>query len=342
MAMLRQGWALPTASWRRRTSLLLAVHVMLPVFFWEHATVEAVLTQQKTTLRNGKRVDEEVSSFLAKDGAQARAAQSGLKSALTLPPDFWMWKTTPAPPTPPGPNPQLLWVAQTPPPLPTTGPAPEACYGCDCIYIDPTGTTAGGTFQDKYTCFGGGATTRVPEFKWAGAPVNSGQGHPLYAADGTSCLKSQSWAIHVEDIDYPYGVGNDGNKCFTLFWAVNIPGDWTSINEQLAFKTYKDLPLVTIGKNDGGTTGMMAPCPEYGVHRYRITLWAMRDYLGTELDPVDPNQPWSQILPVVEKHELAHSTFYANLKAKGYKPGRKTNFLQEASRWFQQHNPFQL
>jgi len=256
-------------------------------------------------------------------------------SQLTLPPDFWMWKTTPAPPTPPGPNPQLLWVAQTAPPLPTTGPLPEACYGCDCIYIDPTGTVAGGTFKNEFTCIGGAATVHVPNFKWAGAPVNSGVGHPLYQADGTQCLKSQSWAIHIEDLDYPYGVGQTKNHCHTHFWAVNIPGDWTEINEQLAHKTYKDLPLVTIGKNDGGTIGMEPPCPEYGVHRYRITLWALRSYLGTELDPVDPNQPFSQVLPVLQSQELAHSTFYANVKAEGYKP--KTGFLQEASAWFQRH-----
>merc|ERR1719316_902204 len=45
----------------------------------------------------------------------------------TIPPEFFMWKTTPAPPTPPGPNPQLLWVEQTIPPeffMWKTTPAP--------------------------------------------------------------------------------------------------------------------------------------------------------------------------------------------------------------------------
>lgn len=252
----------------------------------------------------------------------------------TLPPEFYMWKTTPAPPTPPGPNPQLLWVEQTNPPAPTTAPTYDQCYGCDCIVSFPGDLLDGGNVADKYTCIGGAPTVHVPTMKWAGNPVNIGQGQPVTQRDGTTCTKSQSFAIIVEDLDYPYGVGETGNHVRNLFWAVNIPGDWQEFNDELANKKYLELPIVVIGRNDGGTLGWETPCPTKGLHRYRFTLWALKSYLGSEMDPVDPNSDYrAVILPQLEQNELARTQFFGNVKAPG---GHPSSFLQQARAWFEQ------
>lgn len=275
-------------------------------------------------------------AFLALTAASADAAHESSDAAFlnavfaqTLPPSFWMYKTTPPPPIPPGPNPQVLWVEQTVPPLPTTPPAYEQCYGCDCLVAFPGELLSGGDLSERYTCFSHGGRVVVPEFKWAGAPVNSGQGHPLNAADGTDCTKSRSFAITMEDMDYPYGVGESANTVRVQFWAVNIPGDWTEFNEHLAHQTYQGDPIVVIGNNDGGVRGLEMPCPEKGVHRYRITLWAVNGYLGSETEPVNPNSRFTQdILPELTSRELSRSTFYGNVKAHGYSPKL---FLQQAT-----------
>lgn len=255
----------------------------------------------------------------------------------TIPPEFFMWKTTPAPPTPPGPNPQLLWVEQTAPPAPTTAPSWDQCYGCDCVVAFPGDLLDGGNIANKFTCIGGAPTQSVPSFKWAGVPQNSGVGHPLTQKDGSSCIKSMSYAVVMEDLDYPNGVGESTNHVRTLFWSLNIPGDWTEINEQLAHMKYRDRPLVVIGRNDGGTIGMETPCPKKGLHRYRITLWTLKAMLGTEMDPINPDTDYqSTILPMLEANELARTMFYGNVKAPGWS---KESFLQRVEHgfedWFQ-------
>ena len=112
----------------------------------------------------------------------------------------------------PGPNPQLVWVEQTAPPLPTTAPPLEACYGCDCLFADSGDLITGGSLSNQYTCIGGKSTAQTPKIKWAGVPKNSGVGHPILQASGTQCIKSQSFAVVVEDLDYPYGVGQKGHR----------------------------------------------------------------------------------------------------------------------------------
>jgi len=255
------------------------------------------------------------------------------ESMGTVPPEFFMWKTTPPPPTPPGPNPQLIWVEQTAPPAPTTAPGWDQCYGCDCVVAFPGDFLDGGNIANKYTCIGGTPTMHVPGFKWAGTPQNSGVGHPLTQKDGSSCQRSKSFAVVMEDLDYPNGVGETTNHVRTLFWAVNIPGDWTEINDVLANKKYKERPLVVVGRNDGGTIGMEAPCPTKGLHRYRTTLWTLSNILGTEMDPVDPDVDYqSVILPQLEENELARTMFYGNVKAPGW---GQQSFLQRAENWFE-------
>jgi len=238
--------------------------------------------------------------------------------AATLPPEFWMWKTTPAPVPPPGPYAQVVWVAATAPPLPTLPPTYEQCFGCDCLFPFADNMIKGGNVANDYTCIGGAAKASVPEMSWSGMPVNSGVGHPILRQDGQStCPKSLSLAIVVEDLDFPNGIGEKNNHVHTHFWAVNIPGTWDKFNEQLAYQTYKDLPLVLMGKNDAGTIGMDPICPKKGLHRYRFTLWALRDYISSGDEPLDANTPYDQILPKLEQLELAKATMYGNVKAPG-------------------------
>lgn len=237
----------------------------------------------------------------------------GAMATLTasLPPNSWMWKTTPAPP--PGPYPQVVWVEHTAPPVPTTPPAREACYGCDCLFLFADDLIKGGSIASDFTC---GSKHIAPTLNWSGTPKNSGVGHPLLQPDGTECPRCQSFALVVEDMDYPHGVGQGINSVKTHFWAVNIPGDWSNFNDEMASKTYKDLPMAVVGKNDFDDIGLTPMCPSQGVHRYRTTLWALRGYLGSEQDPISPDTPYSQILPQLEQLELARSSFYGNVKGK--------------------------
>lgn len=251
--------------------------------------------------------------------------------AGTVDPSFWMWKTTPAPPPIPGPNPQLMWVAHTGAPDPTSPPAYENCYGCDCILVYDLDVVQGGSIPDKYTCFGGPPSVHVPALKWAGVPENSGKGHPVLAADGTECLKSKSFALTMQDLDFPYGTGQHQNRVKNMLWVANIPGDWTELDETMAHQTYKEKPLVVVGKNEEGGYGMEAPCPQYGVHRYAFTFWVLKDYLGTENNPLDPNTAFDDIVGLLEEKELARFVFYGTVHAQGYKP---KSFLQQIKEWF--------
>jgi phosphatidylethanolamine-binding protein (PEBP) family uncharacterized protein len=247
-------------------------------------------------------------------------AQATSLRGKQLPPDFWMWKTTPAPPMVPGPNAQLVWVEQTMAPLPTTAPPLEACYGCDCLWADAGDMITGGSLSDKYTCVGGPSSARFPSFQWAGMPKNTGVGHPILQSNGKQCIKSQSYAVVVEDMDYPNGVGQKGNRLFTHFWAINIPGDATGLNDGLVDMAINGEKVVTVGMNDAGTIGWAPPCPEYGVHRIRTTVWAMSTILGSETDPVDPEQGWPGVRAKLEVLELARTSFYTTVKAPPWTP----------------------
>lgn len=147
--------------------------------------------------------------------------------------------------------------------------------------------------------------------------MNSGVGHPLTRNDGSAaCAKSLSFAIVVEDMDYPNGVGEGNNRMHTQFWAVNIPGDWKDFNEsKVSGLQYKGQDVVHLGKNDAGGYGMEPICPKKGIHRYRTTLWSLRDYVSSGDEPLDKDTPFSAVLPKLTKLELQRATFYANVKA---------------------------
>ena len=81
---------------------------------------------------------------------------------------------------------------------------------------------------NSFTCIGGQAEFKVPSLSWEGAQL-------VEQSDGTKASKSQSFAVVVEDLDYPYGIGQSDNQVFTHFVAFNVPGNWTSLNDDNAF-----------------------------------------------------------------------------------------------------------
>lgn len=70
-----------------------------------------------------------------------------------------------------------------------------------------------------------------------------------------------------------------------------------------------------MGKNDAGGVGMEPICPRKGLHRYRITLWSLRDYVSNGDKPLDSDTSYHDILPVLTKLELQRATFYGSVSA---------------------------
>lgn len=236
---------------------------------------------------------------------------------------------TPEPPTlGPGPYPQLMWVQQfPPPPLLTTPPPPEQCYGCQCLFVNTEKFIDGGNIANEYTCVGGKATHKVPSISWTGAP---GQGK--LGKDGKACPVCNRYALTVEDLDYPDGVGETSNNVRIIFWAANIPSDWTEINDENAFKKDETgRPIVVVGTNPTGVQGFEVPCPSKGTHRYRTTLWAMDRPVGDNLDPLTSIQDAGKVLGRIKERELARAAFFANVKSEGYHQntvaGKKLRYL---------------
>jgi len=234
------------------------------------------------------------------------------------PPQMWVRMTTTPPPMPKGPNPLVIWVEAGTSPLPTTPPLYEQCYGCNCLVAFPGALAPGGSFADKYTCHGGPATARVPEFRWA-----TENGKTL--SKDKACPSCQTYAVTVVDLDYPNGQGEANNDVQSMFWAVNIPGDWTELTEANAFQEGEEGNIVTVSRNSQGDLGMEPICPKKGMHRFRVTLFALSSMIGSAETPVDPLSSYDSILGIIEARELARNSFYVTLTAPGRQP---TNFLQ--------------
>lgn len=242
----------------------------------------------------------------------------GRQQSARLPPELAMYEKTTTMPVPIGPNPYLFWVEALPSPLPTT-PAPyEQCFGCQCLIAEPGDFLKGGLIADAYTCNApGGIAKRVPEVSWMGQPGSH--------LSGKDCPGCQSFALTVEDLDYPGGIGETGNEIKGIFWAMNIPGDWSELTEAKALSstTGSGDPEVLLGKvgRKDGLGGLSPICPEKGEHRYKITLWALSAYAGNDADPVDPSASFSTVMGMIESMELARVTFFGNSKAPGgYRP----------------------
>jgi len=249
-------------------------------------------------------------------GAFADGADAFLQNMQNQAPpsSYWGGAPTPAPPSlGPGPYPNLMWVEQMPLPLPaTTPPVYEQCHGCHCMFVFPDKFVKGGNIADEFTCRGGAATSRVPTIKWAGEP-----GAELTNQEGASCPTCSSFAVTIEDLDYPNGNGETNNHVHSIFWAANIPGDAKELTEALAFSDAG----VVVGFNKEGVQGLEIPCPKKGTHRYKTTLWSLSSYLGTSLDPFNPKTAAAAVKGELESRELARATFYATLTSPGYQPG---------------------
>lgn len=252
-------------------------------------------------------------------GLSAGAFSDGMPSFMQssafnsqLPASYWGGAPTPAPPSlGPGPYPNMMWVEQKPLPLPlTTPPVYEQCHGCHCMFVFPDKFVVGGNIADEFTCRGGAATSKVPTIKWAGLP-----GADITNKDGETCESCSSFALTIEDLDYPNGNGEVNNHVHSIFWAVNIPGDFKELNDINAFEQTAG---VIVGNNAEGKPGLEAPCPKKGTHRYKTTLWSLSSYLGTSLDPFLASTDPAAVKAELESRELARATFYASLTSPGY------------------------
>jgi len=249
-------------------------------------------------------------------GAFADGTLSYLQSGAfsDQPAAYWAGAPTPAPPSMgPGPYPNLMWVEQKPLPLPlTTPPVYEQCHGCHCMFVFPDKFVKGGAIANEFTCLGGAATSKVPTIKWVGQP-----GQDWRNKEGEKCPECSSYAITIEDLDYPNGVGEVNNHIHSIFWAVNIPGTFTELNDVNAFDAESG---VVVGINPSGEAGIEAPCPKKGTHRYKTTLWSLNQYLGDDLNPFDPKTAADKVKGELESRELARATFFASLTSPGYQP----------------------
>ncbi|CAD7959924.1 unnamed protein product [Amoebophrya sp. A25] len=300
---------------RRKLGLLAPGGTSLCCFFTLSCEATTILTS-RTSIGKVQSTSEDL-VLLART---TRTTTSELRTATTtntkdLPQDFFTFET-PAPPAPPsGPFPYVFWVTTPPPPEIPPPPAWENCYGCDCLTVHADTLIKGGVLDNAFTCIGGDASHSVPVVTWDGMPKNSGLGHPILKKGREACPKALSLAVVLEDLDYPNGTGEVTNKVFNHFWAVDIPGDWTGLNDGNVKTRYRDQQLVFVGKNDAGEHGLAKICPQKGTHRYRITVWALRDYLGSGDKPLGPETPWADVLPRLDELELAKVQMFATVQS---------------------------
>lgn len=221
----------------------------------------------------------------------------------------------------PEPNPYVVWVEESTTTT-STPPAWEQCYGCDCMSAFAGRMVQNGGIAYNYTCFGGfsEAQVHVPDVSWVGPK------------DTTNCEDCQFFALTVDDLDYPNGIGAADNHMHNVFWAGNIPGDWTNltaktaggVGEGLASIDELESNMVIVGRNSRGGVGMETLCPERGIHRYKTTVWA----LTSELTEVGPDASYGEVHTAIHSREMARVTFFAELKAQGQHVSRPARFLQ--------------
>mmetsp|Transcript_43808 Transcript_43808/g.103572 ORF Transcript_43808/g.103572 Transcript_43808/m.103572 type:complete len:296 (+) Transcript_43808:54-941(+) len=197
--------------------------------------------------------------------------------------------------------PHLMWVRkQQEPPAPVQ---PEQCCGCRCLKLAADTWASAGAISQQYLC---SLDTTVPAISWS-YDMTSALG------DLARCSDVQSWALTVVDLDYPSGLGESDNTVRNLFWAIDIPGSWTHFNASNAFMTGGGIPAVTIGLNGNSRAQLEAPCPSQGLHRYRLTLYALSRFLGGQFVP-SISTPYHKVAEELEKHALAKASVLAQAK----------------------------
>lgn len=128
----------------------------------------------------------------------------------------------------------------------------------------------GETIPKKFTCDGSDLS---PALQWSGAPPTT-----------------RSFVLIMDDPDAPLGT-------FTHWVAFDIPATQTGIAEGT-------LSAGTSGRNSGGKTGYMGPCPPSGVHRYIFTLYA----LDMDSLKLSAGATKDQVLAAMEGHILAQGS----------------------------------
>lgn len=104
----------------------------------------------------------------------------------------------------------------------------------------------------KYTCEGENA---IPPLEISGAPA-----------------EAKSLAIIVDDPDAPRG-----NFNHWIIW--NIEPNTTRID---------GMPAGAVsGKNSGGNTGFVGPCPPMGTHRYYFKVFALDDKINLDTNAIE-------------------------------------------------------
>lgn len=111
------------------------------------------------------------------------------------------------------------------------------------INVSSPAFVAGDVIPVQFTCDG---AAKAPTLAWSNVPAGT-----------------QSVAILVDDPD-----AKDGP--FTHMLVTNLPADQTSIDLGAA------LPAeASVTRNDAGSLGYLAPCPEDGSHRYHYRVFAL-------------------------------------------------------------------
>jgi len=198
----------------------------------------------------------------------------------------------------PAPVPYVIWVEEAPTTT-TTPPTPEQCHGCGCLVANLTGFITLGSVLTKYRCKDESDVAPIPEISWTGP------------TGGPNPQHSMTYAITIADLDFPNGMGSGTNRVKSMFWVANIPSNWRKINDVDIANAIKAQTGVVVGMNSRGVAGLERLCPQTGQHRYKITLWALREALPA----IDSGVPYQELLPQLERLELAQHTFYARITA---------------------------
>jgi|SRR5581483_2920411 Raf kinase inhibitor-like YbhB/YbcL family protein len=134
----------------------------------------------------------------------------------------------------------------------------------------------GESIPQKFTCSGENIS---PALEWSNAPTGT-----------------KSFALIVDDPDAPGGT-------FTHWVAYDIPASQTNIAEGANAAGVG-------GKNSGGTSRYMGPCPPLGEHRYVFVLYALDvDSLG-----LGPDATKTQLVTAMQGHILAQATLMGRYK----------------------------
>ena len=127
---------------------------------------------------------------------------------------------------------------------------------------------------DQYTCTG---KELSPPLNWEHVPE-----------------KTKSYAIIMQDLDTPI-------KALTHWILYNIPSEMTSLPEGVSLQEPFSNGMIQ-GRNSMRKNEYMGPCPPFGKHRYKFTIYAL-DTLLEENTKMNKKK----LLNAMDNHILAQS-----------------------------------